>query len=234
MTRNLKVLGLALAAAFAMAAISANAAQALTPSLFTASTYPAAIHATTSQTIGAESEYFESIGRKLECEVAHYTATLGEASSDLTVTPDYTDHTQGGNCRAGGTLVTTVTEEKCTYTFTATEGTKVINTSYNIGVDIVCPAGKVITVHVRNLLNNADACTITIENGTATGDLTGTNNAGGDVDISGKVTVKSIIDSNNTALCGVTAGTSKTVETEYVVNKKITVTSTGDEVQISD
>jgi glutamine cyclotransferase len=234
MTRNLKVLGLALIAACAMAAVSASAAQALTPSLFTSDSYPATATTTQEQKIGEGLEYFESIGRKLECEVAHYSGTLSEANSDLTVTPDYTDHTQGGNCRAGGTLVTTVTEEGCTFTFTATENTKVANVSYNVGVDIVCPPTKLITVHVRNLLNNADACTITVETGTATGDLTGTNIVGGGVNIEGEVVVKSIVHSNNTALCGVETGTSKTVETKYVVAKKLVVKAGAKKVSISD
>jgi hypothetical protein len=216
-----------------MAVVFANAAQAQTPSTFTANEYPAAIDATTTQKIGEEKEYFETIGRKLECEVAHFNGTLAGPNKDLTITPDYTDHTQGGNCRAGGTLITTVTEEGCTFTFTATEGTKVPNVSYNVGVDVVCPVGKVITVHVRNLLNTEDACTITIENGTMGGDLTGVNN-GNHVDLSGTLQIPTIIHSNNTALCGVEKGTSKTVITNYVVKTPVTVTSTGKKISITD
>jgi hypothetical protein len=231
MTRSLKGLGLALVAMFAMAAISATAAQAATQ--FTSNEYPAAGTATTTQKIGEEKEYFETIGRKLECEVAHFSGTLAGANKDLTVTPDYTDHTQGGNCRAGGTLITTVEEKKCTFTFTATEGTKVANTSYNVGVDVVCPAGEVITVHVRNLLNSEDSCVITIETGTMVGDLTGVNN-GNHVDLSGTLGIPTIVHSNNTATCGVEKGTSKTVTTNYVVKTPVTIMATGKKVSISD
>ncbi len=218
MTRNLKMLGLALIAVFALSAMAAAAAQA-TP-LFTATSYNASIHATTEQKIGGESEYFESIGRKVECEIAHFTGTATANSSTLSITPDYTDHTQGGNCKAGQTLTATVTENGCSYLFHTKEKTA---TDYDVTVDIVCPT-KPIEVHV-----SGETCTITVGSQTAGGTLTAVNN-GKHVDLSGTVTVNSTVHSKSTLVCGVTSGTSKEVTTNYKVIKPITVTALEDKV----
>jgi hypothetical protein len=238
MTRNIKALGLALIAVFALGALAAGA-QAQTPVL-TASE-AGTVSVTTSQTIGAESEYFESIGRKLECEKAHFSSTVATKNSAITIIPDYTDHTQGGNCRAGGTLVTTVTEEGCDFVFHNPK-TESGQTDYTVNVEIVCPTTPVkksITIHVRNLLNNADACTITVPEQTAVGALTVKNTAetGGfkdDIDVSGSVVVNTIVHSNNTALCGVEAGKSKEVATSYVINKAITIADSKIGLTMSD
>jgi hypothetical protein len=182
--------------------------------------------------IGNEEEYFAAIGTKIECEEAHFTSTLAAANAHLTVTPQYTDHTFGGDCRAGGTLVTTITVNGCTYTFKVT-GTKEANINYNVGVDLVCPAGKTMVIHIRNLPDTADACTITIGAQSAVGDLIGKTN-GDHINLSGTVEVKTTLHSHNTVLCGLTAGTSKDVVSQYVINQALTFTSTGKKISLSD
>jgi hypothetical protein len=230
MNIDLKRLSLAFAAVLVVSAMATTTAEAVIN--FTANEYPATGSGTGEQKIGEGKAYFEAIGRKIECEVVHASGTLAGPSSDLTITADITDHTQGGNCRAGGTLVTTVTENGCVLTGTALS-TKEGGKSYNVGVDLVCPAGKVATLHVRNLLNSEDACTITAAPQTVIGNLTAANN-GAHVDVSGAVQIASVIDSNNTALCGVEKGTSKEVVTGFVTNEVITIKSPGKSVAVSD
>ena len=131
MIRNLKVLGLAIAAVMAMSAMMASAASAVPQ--FTASAYPATV--TGSNTKG--SEVFTTEGGKVECDSHFVSHSLSGASSTLTVTPTYT------NCEAWG-LPATVQTEGCTYVLHATE--KVSSGVYNNHVDIVCPSGKSIKI----------------------------------------------------------------------------------------
>jgi hypothetical protein len=227
MISRTRVLGLTLVAVLLISATVASVASA-TP-LFTAAAYPTKIDATGEEAIGAESEYFESVGRKLECEKVHYSGTLSEKSNTMTVTPDVTDHTQGGNCRAGGSLVVTVTENGCQYLLHVAEKS---SGDYKLRTDVVCPEGKTIVTHIRNLLNNADACTITIGPQITTGTMT-TTNSSGHVNVSGSIGIKQTLHSSNTALCGQESGTSKEVTTNYVINKALTVTGNGTEISIS-
>ncbi len=219
MTRNLRMLGLALIAVFALSAMAAAAAQA-TP-LFTAAKYNASIHATTEQKIGAESEYFESIGRKFECEIVHYTGTATSDSSTLSITPDYTDSTQGGNCKAAQTLSVTVTENGCTFLFHAQEFMDAAK-DYTVFVDVVCGANPIVV----NVLGGA--CIITIGSQTAGGTLTAVNSSG-HVELSGTVSVKSTLHSENGLICGIPKGTKKELTTSYAIHKAITFTGEEDQ-----
>ncbi|HET6997152.1 MAG TPA: hypothetical protein VFI03_01055 [Solirubrobacterales bacterium] len=156
MIRNLKALGLAVVAVLAMSAVVASAAQA--EANFTASEYPA--YVTGEQETGVHE--FLGAGTGVTCTGAHFLShALGGPSPDLTVTAAYTgckDTTFG--------LSSTVTMNGCTYTFTTP--TKVATDHYTGKVDLVCPAGKVVEVHVAT-------CTLTISPKTELGTVTYTN-----------------------------------------------------------
>jgi hypothetical protein len=126
MSRNLKVLGLALVAVLAMSVMVASAASA---SQYTASAYPAT--ATGANTSGKET--FTTPGGTVQCD-SHFQGTLAAASSTLTVTPKYT------NCVAFGFLNATVEFKGCDYLFHA--GASKGGGVYDNSVDIACPAGS--------------------------------------------------------------------------------------------
>src|SRR6187397_3604907 len=106
MTRKFKTLGVALFAVLALTAVAASAASAAS---YTASSYPTA--GTGESAVG--NDVFTTEGGTVECK-SHYVATLSAASTDLTVTPTYT------NCKAFGFLEAKVTGGK--YTFTEPTG----------------------------------------------------------------------------------------------------------------
>jgi hypothetical protein len=138
MSRNLKVLGLAIGAVLALSAVMASAAMAVPQ--FTASEYPAQI--TGSNTKG--SEVFSTEGGKVECDSHFISHSQGAASSTLTVTPKYTE------CQAFGFLSATVNTEECSYVFHATDTiteTEPVHRHYwRHHVDVVCPTGQSIKV----------------------------------------------------------------------------------------
>jgi hypothetical protein len=158
MTRQLRVLGLALLAVLATSAVIASAAQAVPQ--FTASSYPAT--ATGSNTKGSES--FTTEAGTVQCD-SHFQGSLSAASSTFTVTPTYT------NCEAFGFLDATVNMEGCSYIFHATE--KVTTDHYRSHVTVECPSGKSIKI-------TAGTCKAEVK---AQGNLTTltTTNSGGSV-----------------------------------------------------
>jgi hypothetical protein len=106
MTRNLKVLGLALVAALAMSALAASAASA---------TY--SFGAPNAPTDGTGSQIgtniFTTGAGTVECTSATFSGTQGsESSSDVTISPHYT------GCTAFTIVGTHVKMNGCTYTFT--------------------------------------------------------------------------------------------------------------------
>jgi hypothetical protein len=102
MTHKLKMLGMALVAVLALTAISASAASA---AKYTASTYPTT--GTGESKLG--NDVFTTEAGKVECK-SHYSGTLKEASTDLTITLIPSE------CKAFGFLNATVSH--CTLTFT--------------------------------------------------------------------------------------------------------------------
>lgn len=227
MTHHLKALGLALFVLLAMSAVGAGAAQAQNGK-FTSVNYTATIDATTTQNIGEANEYFEHIGRKLECEVAHFDGVLWEPSGLLTIKPEYTDHTYGGTCDAGGVFQVTVTENSCNY-WLRTAGTSGFH--YKVSIDISCPFEPMI-VHVANAFGS-DVCTITIGSQVTGGTLTAKQN-GNHVDLSGSVFVESTLHSKSLAICGKAIGEHKGILTSYVINKPITVIGNKGKISITD
>jgi hypothetical protein len=137
MKRNLKVLGIALAAVFAMSAVAASGASA--HYIFTPGASPAWITGTQiAHTAGNKLEIGENVAR-VECNNAHFKGTSeGTEPSQVTVTAEYeecTTHASGINAAS------TVDMNGCAYILTGetTDGTHGI-------VHIECPGTNVIEV----------------------------------------------------------------------------------------
>jgi Trypsin len=100
--------------------------------------YPATIHGTT--TAG---EVFTAGTSSVECNSDTFHAVLTEASSTLTVTPEYKE------CFASFGASATVTTEGCTYVFHV--AAKVSTDNYRAYTDVSCPAGKSIKIAVPSV-----------------------------------------------------------------------------------
>jgi len=169
MTRNLKALGLALVAVFALGAISASSAMAATEPIahFTSIGGKGKITGSQikSETSGSEKHIFKvgSLG-EITCNKAHFKGTeFTETTTSLTVEPEYAEcemHTFLGQHRPA-----TVTMNGCYYTFTVHEkgttheGVTVITPggvenknatvhTWTGDVHILCPPEKSIEIHV--------------------------------------------------------------------------------------
>jgi hypothetical protein len=162
MTRNLKALGLALAAVFAMSALGASSAAAEPEFTGIETTTPGGEHVSTHvhTTIdgsqhGAEPDVFTLGSVSIRCNEAKYTGTSADGSDPtLTVTPTYSE------CKAAFTFVTHVEMNGCDYLFHA--GTQVTAGMHYTGtVDIVCPENQSITLRVTTLAG-ATKCLIHI------------------------------------------------------------------------
>jgi hypothetical protein len=155
MSRNIKVLGLALVAMLAMSAVVASAASA-TAFNFKSETVPTQL--TGKQHAG--NDVFTTDAGKVECTEATY---LGEQTvspvNNVSVVPTYT------GCTAFGFANTPIDVNGCSYKFTAI--TKEAG-NFEGAVDIICPAGKVIEV-------TAFGCTVTIGSQTGLKKVTYTN-----------------------------------------------------------
>ncbi len=182
MRGNLKALGLALLAAFAMSAVMASAAQA-TPAQFTADAYPAV--GTGKEVAGTVNKLESTAGTSISCGNVIYEATQGEASTELTVTPHYT------SCETNSGIGVTVDLNGCHYKFTA--GTKAAHGSTG-SVHIICPTGTEITV-------TAAGCTIHVPPQTLNG-VTYTNEVNGDVKVDVNINTLTTTETDHSAfLC---------------------------------
>jgi hypothetical protein len=146
MTRNLKALGLALIAVFAMSAMAASAASA--QGKITGAN-PFWLHGVDEP---GTTTPLEAFGGTTECETATYRGgkvnstsgghhvALPSGSADFTISPTYS------GCLGNGVLPETITMNGCDY---------VVHVEKTIGVDLysstvelVCPAGKEVTIDV--------------------------------------------------------------------------------------
>ncbi len=145
MIRNLKVLGLALAAVFAMSAMAAQAAMA-SGELFHSDEDPTVITGT-----GTGFHIFETQENvPVECETTTFTGTQeGKTSKELTVNPTYS------NCFTGGVPVT-VTSNGCHYVFLSETTEDPHNGKTDGAVEIACTTG-------HELYFEAAKCKVTVE-----------------------------------------------------------------------
>ncbi len=204
MTSKLKALGLALVAVFAMSALVASAAQAV-PQV-TSQSSPLRLEGTG----GGSTEALTSFGSTVSCTTIHYKSSLtATPSSTITLEMSYE------GCTGFGGLLITVTMNGCTYVFHLTE--KVAAGHYRAHVDIVCPAGKEIEIHVYGSAAAHTAgtalCTVKIppQNNLTTVDIRTTTTAGqnfGDIDVFGTISNIKMTQIRNSFLCP--AGTETT------------------------
>jgi hypothetical protein len=133
--RNLKVLGLALVAVLALGAMVASAASA---DDLTAESYPATLTGTQE---GVDTLTIPEVGTTA-CEGTTYHGTISAATTAQSVTPTYPPPTAPKHCLSLG-FPAEVHTNGCTYTLRVGVG---VTTGT---VDIVCPAGKEITITVN-------------------------------------------------------------------------------------
>ena len=159
MIKNIKVLGLAAAALFAMSALTASGAQAA--KLSTESGGSTVIEA--DQVEGAGGHVFTVDGNKVTCTTAHFFSVAKEpAGSETAVEVNngattITMHPKYENCTAFGFVGATVTTTGCNYTLTApgtiSEPAMEIAASLSVECsgthEIVISAGGVCTAKVK-------------------------------------------------------------------------------------
>jgi hypothetical protein len=165
MIRNLKALGLAVVAVFAMSALVASAAQALVTTKTEITPKDSkATEITGKQEAGHEKTEFTLAGRAYICGEAHFKSEISGNTTHALVTPKYE------NCEStpvlGVTFKVEITINKCWYTFTG-ENT-VVTGKYGVSVHLECQnAGEEIVFHVKSA--GSEICTLTIKPQTVTG-----------------------------------------------------------------
>jgi hypothetical protein len=232
MIRNLKVLGLALMAVFAMAAVTASAASAQNALL----TSDGAVTLTGEET-GVEKNRLEAFGAFVECPGGtkytghlvtteaqtagkeHKNAGIGKnliasGSTTVTVTPHYKEPCKGSN-----NTVATIDMNGCDYVIHSGATTGVQppgGATYGATVDIVCPPNKTITVtiwltagtHISEPLNPKCIIHIGSQSGLKGGHITDTNLADGHIELTETVEKITATQTRNSILCP--AGTATT------------------------
>ncbi|HWT31261.1 MAG TPA: hypothetical protein VN240_09590 [Propylenella sp.] len=173
MTRIFKMLGLSLAAAFATAAVAANAASAMN---FTAAKYPTTL--TGSQT---SSHVFQIGSLKVTCATEKTTGVLTASSETVSLSPAYE------GCESSG-LKAEVQPNGCSYLIYAPPAE-----SEEGSLDIACPKGK-------SMLITALTCTI-IVNAQVTPKHVYVWNTDEDIDIGETLTSVSVSVVKDTFLC---------------------------------
>ena len=147
MTRNLKALGLALIAAFAMSAVAASAASAVNHH-FTGTSG----EALTTESIGEqvfESTTGEEKGYKCKKVVTEKGTVPAGTVTSVPTTPKYEE------CSTFGPPgVANVKQEGCEFVFTGNTTTGNPTGGEHANVDIVCPAGKSIIIQATGLKLN--------------------------------------------------------------------------------
>jgi hypothetical protein len=192
MIRNLKVLGLALVAVFAMSAMAASGASAQTNGKFT-SDGPATLDGVNT---GEELENsLTAFGQETTCPNATYTGhEVGSLTNGVpnnagsaTITPHY------GLCNTTPGFRTTVDMNECDYVFHLGETTPVPgNDEYFINSTVECDEGKHIVItlftNATQHAENKPFCNITVteEEKTYTG-LKARDTTNGTIDITGTI-----------------------------------------------
>jgi hypothetical protein len=200
MTRNLKVLGLALVAVLALAATMASSASATNKYFHS--------NADSTSLTGEQTNVhvFKTTAGELTCEKAHFKGSqVGKTSQEVTInTIEYI------NCHIiifGSTVAMTVKTNECDYRFTA-QKTNGVNIEAET-VHLICPAGKKIQI-------SGAGCTVEV--GEQTLSKVSYSNVGEMVDVNADVA--NIVYNHSGFTCGTGSGNNGT----YKGN--VTVTST--------
>jgi len=155
MHRKLQSIGIALVAVAAMGALAAPSAHAVK---FKGGSTPAFLTGVQIAHEGDTAHVFLAANRKIVCKKASFIGSLGAAEvAELTLTPAYAE------CTASG-LPATITMNGCDYVFHGGVGGGDQFLSGEVNID--CPAGKVIEIHIyssaANHTSGTSLCTVTI------------------------------------------------------------------------
>jgi hypothetical protein len=203
MIRNLKVMGLALVAIFAMGAVLASAASA---SNFHAASYPVTISGSQSTT-----HVFTASGTSVSCEKATFSGSASADSSEVTIHPSYS------GCTAFGFVGATVNTEECNYVFHSGNTTNEAEQIYAGTTDVVCPAGQSIKI-------SASTCALEVKSQNGLSAVSYDNNAGGTVTVGANVENIANTVTKDGFLCPL-KGTGNFTDGKYTGDTKVEGTS---------
>lgn len=214
MIRNLKVLGLALVAVFAMSAMAASGASAQ-QGVFTADG-PSTGDGTEIVAAGDTNAFFYPGLSGVECEGSTYDVEgiggglVASGAKEFTVTPAYNNP----KCKTIEGIKATVTMNGCDFVFHIGSTTEAANT-YGVTADVVCPAGKSIDVEVYASTTSEAVKTCTLLVGPQTG-LTGAHltNNGTDITLTGTFNG---IKASKSGLCSASETTTASYQTAVTV-----------------
>ncbi|HET8862666.1 MAG TPA: hypothetical protein VFM94_05390 [Solirubrobacterales bacterium] len=207
MIRNLKALGLALVAVFALSATTASAASAQTQGTLTTSDGTAKTLLGTVDEDFLTGNSFTAFKEVVECTKTLYTGhkwnvTPHEAvphkATTATITPHYSD------CFAfPGELPATVFLNGCDYVVHIGETTGLSGNEYKATADIVCPPNKTIQIGVySSSTHGLLLCTLDVMSATGVGGAEWVHNKAGegdDIDLAGTFKPFTVVKSG---LCG--------------------------------
>ncbi len=143
MSRNLKVLGTALAAVFAFGVVMASAAQAKfdTITTFPTSEEAAILTGEADPAGGGTQKFFTANRTELSCSgIKVENTTIKDKDTSITAHPVYT------GCKIGGIVNFALTTTGCNYLFTSETTTNTTGEKEDATVHIECEAGKAIKI----------------------------------------------------------------------------------------
>lgn len=221
MAHNLKTLGLALAAVFAIGAVATSAAMAQQGTL----TSDGPVTEIATETGGAGTNFLKAFGLNLACPGSTYTGhqynvtphtLIPSGATTGTLTPQFkqTNH----NClMTPGNFPLTIDMNGCDYVvhFGATTGG--VAGTYGVTFDMVCPAGQEGTVTVwTNTTDETNAaapfCVLHIPPQSGIAGLHATDTGVGDIDLSGTLTGIKVLKTKSTHAILCPAAETKTAE----------------------
>lgn len=242
MIRNLKTLGLALMAVFAMSALAASSASAQTAGHITGSTHEFTLLGFESGAVAENS--LTAFGNQTRCPGSTYTGHKVMTHAETTAVPPkthqpitsgettvtLTPHYNQENCVSitpESTLSSTVDMNGCDYVLHSGVTTGEVAGTYGVTADVVCPTGQHILVTAFSSESHAfRLCTVTVGPQTGLSGAHLTNEAGGIVRLKGSFTG---IKATRSGLCG--AATTETAV--FHVNAEVEGDNKGSPVSVS-
>jgi len=151
MVRNLKVLGLALVAMFALTAVAASVASAQQGKISTDG--PVTLKG---EETGVAANSLTAFGLKVECPGSSYTGHkynvtphgfIANGETTATLSPKYKEEAE--NCKVTpGNFIATIDMNGCDYVIHLGVTTGGVANTYGVTFDVVCPVGKEITLTI--------------------------------------------------------------------------------------
>jgi hypothetical protein len=227
MIRNLKALGLALVAVFALSAVAASAASAQQG--FITSTGPVTLDGVEDGTNYFEIHNLEPFGKvRVECPGSTFkghevgsTKGIPSGAKTATITPNYNNLTCNINENEHKATVTT---NGCDFVFHLGE-TTAEHVEYKVTADIVCPTGKEIEVeaYFSGSNENLKVCTVKVpaQNGLVGLDIRN------DPEGTGALTITGLVTGIHATWSGLGCTAGETNNATYTAN--ITATGTNSE-----